>query len=104
MMTITIPIARIFVDMMMFLESTDEDILDPDAAIQMMEWLGHSFSKLDKPFLYELVEALGIIASDYDTESQKMVRHLRYDFEAELAADDPVKLAEIEARRDADEW
>lgn len=100
---IAIQIAQIIADFFLFLETTDDEILDPDAAVEMMEWMGHRLDNLDKGFLRELVDAFAIIAPEYSGEAQELVRDIPFSFylEEELAADDPVRLAELEALRDA---
>jgi len=100
---IAIQVARIIADFILFLDLTDDDKLDPDAAVQMMEWLGSRLDALDKGFLRQLVDAFAVIAPEYSGESQKLVRDIANDFylEETLAADDPVRLAELESLRDA---
>ncbi len=96
-------IARIIADFFLFLEVTDDEILDPDAAVEMMEWMGSRLDGLDKEFLRQLVDAFAVIAPEYGGESQKLVWDIPNSFylEETLAADDPVRLAELDAIRDA---
>lgn len=96
-------IARIIADFILFLDLTDDEILDPDAAVEMMEFLGSRLDALDRGFLRELVDAFTEIAPEYSGESQKLVRNIAYDFflEETLAEGDPVRLAELDALRDA---
>lgn len=100
---ITEQIARIIADMILFLDQTDDEILDPDAAVEMMEWLGGRLDALDKGFLRELVDAFAVIAPEYSGESQELVRDIPYGFylEETLAEGDPVRLAELDALREA---
>lgn len=100
---IVLQIARIIANFSLFLDLTDDDLLDPDEAVQMMELLGADLQALDKAFLRELVDAFAVIASEYTGEAQKLVRDIPYSFylEEELAAGDSVRLAELEALRDA---
>lgn len=58
---------------------------------------------MDKGFLRELVDAFPIIAAEYSGDAQEVVRNISYGYylEESLAADDPVKLAKLEALRDA---
>jgi hypothetical protein len=100
---ITEQIARIFADFILFLDLTDDEILDPDAAVEMMEWLGSRLNALDKGFLRELVDAFDAIAPEYSGEAQDLVRDIPYGFSLEetLAEGDPIRLAELEALRDA---
>jgi hypothetical protein len=96
-------IARIISSFVLFLDLTDDDTLDPDAAVEMMEELGGNLKALDKDFLGQLIDAFAEISREYSGESQKIVRDIAYSFylEEALAADDPVRLAELEALRDA---
>jgi hypothetical protein len=96
-------IARIIANFILFLDLTDDETLDPDAAVEMMEGIAGDLQSLDKGFLRELVDAFAVIAPEYGGESQKLVRDIPYGFylEEALAADDPVRLAELEALRDA---
>ncbi len=96
-------IARIIAEYVLFLELTDEDELNLDTAVKMTEALAGQLEELDKAFLRELVDAFGVIADEYTGESQKLVRDIPYGFylEEKLAEDDPVRLAELEAIRDA---
>lgn len=98
-------IARIIANYIIFLDMTDDDILDPDAAVQMMEALGADLDALDKGFLRELVDAFPVIAEEYSGEAQKLVRNIPRHFylEETLAGDDPVRLAELDALRDAED-
>jgi hypothetical protein len=88
-----------------FLDTTDDQTVDPDAAVQMMEILAARLEELDKGFLRELVDAFPVIATEYSGEAQKLVRDIPHGFylEEALAADDPVRLAELEAKRDAED-
>ncbi|WP_231621707.1 hypothetical protein [Sphingomonas sp. 37zxx] len=96
-------IARIIADFVIFFDLADENLLDPDASITMMEGLGGDLQALDKKFLRELIDAFAVIAAEYSGEAQEVVRDIAYSFylEEALAADDPVRLAELEAIRDA---
>ncbi|HEX7855168.1 MAG TPA: hypothetical protein VF503_15880 [Sphingobium sp.] len=100
---ISAQIARIIADFVLFLDLAENETIDADGAVEMIEWLGHRLEALDKDFLRELVDAFTIIAPEYNGDSQKLVRDIPYSFylEEELAADDPVRLAELESIRDA---
>lgn len=100
---IALQIARIIAHFSLFLDLTDDETLDPDEAVEMMELLGADLKALDKGFLRELVDAFAIIAPEYKGEAQQLVRDIPYSFylEEELAAGDPVRLAELEAIREA---
>ena len=75
----------------------------PDNAVEMEEFLAYRLDMLDKDFLRQLVDAFAVIAPEYGDEAQELVRDIPYGFylEETLAADDPVRLAELEAIRDA---
>ncbi|MBS0502825.1 MAG: hypothetical protein JSS55_03285 [Proteobacteria bacterium] len=94
--------ARIIADVFLFLDQTGDDILDPDVAVEMMEWLAHRLDELDRGFLRELVDAFPVIAPEFG-ESEQSVRDIPSDLflEETLAEGDPVRLAELEAIRDA---
>ncbi|QQV77136.1 hypothetical protein H5J25_17660 [Sphingomonas aliaeris] len=100
---IAVQVARIIAVFVVFCSVTDDELLDPDESCEIMEYLGHLLLLLDKPFLRELIDAFSIVASEYTGESHDIVRNIPLDFylEEELAADDPVRLAELEAIRDA---
>lgn len=101
---ISTQIARIIADFVLFSDLRDDaDIIDADDAVKMTEWLAHRLEMLDKGFLRELVDAFAVIAPEYSGESEQLVRDIPYSFylEEQLAADDPVRLAELEAIRDA---
>jgi len=100
---IAIPVARIIARFVVFADLTGEDLLDPDVAVEMMEVLGAQLEALEKGFLRELVDAFAVIAAEYSGEAQEVVRNIAHSFylEEALAADDPVRLAELEALRDA---
>lgn len=95
--------ARIIISFMDFLETPDEDIVNPDNAMQIMEYLGAQLEDLEKGFLRHLVDAFYAIAEEYTGEMRESVRSIPDGFylEEALAADDPVRLAELEAIRDA---
>ncbi|MCW2410554.1 MULTISPECIES: hypothetical protein [unclassified Sphingobium] len=96
-------IARIVADFFLFLNMTDEELLDLDVSVLMMEDMAARLQDLDKAFLRELVDAFPVIASEYSGEAHKLVLDIPYSFylEETLAAGDPVRLAELEALRDA---
>ncbi|MCW2383192.1 MULTISPECIES: hypothetical protein [unclassified Sphingobium] len=96
-------IARIVADFFLFLNMTDEELLDLDVSVLMMEDMAARLQDLDKAFLRELVDAFPVIASEYSGEAHKLVFDIPYSFylEETLAAGDPVRLAELEALRDA---
>jgi hypothetical protein len=100
---ISTQIARIIADLVLFLDLDEDELIDADAAVKMTEWLGARLDALDKGFLRELVDAFPVIASEYSGESQKLVLDIPYSFylEETLAAGNPVRLAELEALRDA---
>ncbi|OYY89943.1 MAG: hypothetical protein B7Y45_10265 [Sphingomonas sp. 28-66-16] len=97
--------ARIIANFSLFLDLTDEDLIDPDEAVEMMELLGTDLQALDKGFLRELIDAFAVIAPEYSGEAQRLVHNMAYHFylEEALAVDDPVRLAELEAIREARE-
>ena len=96
-------IAKIVADFFLFLNMTDEELLDIDLSVLMMEDLAARLQDLDKAFLRQLVDAFPVIASEYNGEAHKLVLDIPYSFylEETLAAGDPVRLAELEALRDA---
>ncbi|MCW2396344.1 MULTISPECIES: hypothetical protein [unclassified Sphingobium] len=96
-------IARIIADFFLFLNTTDEELLDLDVSVLMMEDMAARLQDLDKAFLRELVDAFPVIASEYSGEAHKLVLDIPNSFylEETLAAGDPVRLAELEALRDA---
>lgn len=98
-------IARLIADISLVLNLHDDEVLDADDAVQALEVLGANIQALDKAFLRELIDAFAIIAPEYGKEAEKSVRNIPYycSLEEVLAADDPVRLAELEARPDPDE-
>lgn len=96
-------VARIIADFILFLEIDEDQTIDADGAVEMTEWLGHRLDSLDKDFLRELVDSFAVIAPEYSGISQQLVLDIPYNFYLEegLAADDPVRLAKLEAIRDA---
>jgi hypothetical protein len=100
---IAIQVARMIAHFSLFLDLTDDDTLDPDEAVQMIELLGADIQALDKPFLREVVDAFAIIAPEFTGVAEQLVRDIPYHYylEEELAADDPERLAALEAIRDA---
>ncbi len=102
---IVLQIARLIANFSLFLDLTEDDILDPEVAVKMMEALAGDLQELDKDFLRELIDAFAVIAPEYSGDAQRLVRNIAHDFylEEALAADDPVRLAELEAQRDAED-
>lgn len=100
---IAMQVASMIADFVLFLELTDESELNLDTSVEMMETLAGHFEEMDKGFLRELVDAFPIIAEGYSAEAQEVVRNIPHGYYLEevLAADDPVRLAELEAIRDA---
>ncbi|USU06494.1 hypothetical protein NF700_06605 [Sphingomonadaceae bacterium OTU29MARTA1] len=99
---IAMQVAGIIAEYVVFLELTDEEDLNLDTAVKMMEALGGHLQEMDKGFLRELVDAFPVIAEGYSGEAQQVVRDIPHGFylEEALAADDPIKLAALEAERD----
>lgn len=100
---IAMQVAEIIAEYAVFLELTGDEELNPDTAVKMMEALASHLQEMDKGFLRELVDAFPIIAKEYGGEAQEVVRDISYGYylEEALAVDDPVKLAALEASRDA---
>lgn len=96
-------IAHIIAEYAVFLELTDEDALNPDTAVDRMEGLAYDLEHLDRGFLRELLDAFAEIAPEFEGEAQEVVRNIAYSYHLEdlFAEDDPVRLAELEALRDA---
>ena len=89
-------IARIIAHFVVFLEFTDEDDLDPEAAAQVMEQLAADVRSLDKDALRELVDAFNDAALYYDhPDAQDAVRSIASAFGLDelLAADNSVRQA-----------
>ena len=102
---IAVQVARIVARFVVFADLTDGELLDADVAVEMMEALGSDLEALEKGFLRELVDAFAVIAEEYSGEAQRVVRDIAHSFylEEAIAADDPVRLAQLEALRDARE-
>jgi hypothetical protein len=100
---IAMQIARIIADFVLFLDLDEEEFIDADDAITMTEWLGARLDAIDSGFLRDIVDSFEIIAPEYNDKSQKTVRDIPYYFylEETLAAGDPVRLAQLEALREA---
>lgn len=100
---IAIQFARLIANFEIFLQLSDDDELDPDDAVKCTEFLDASIHSLDHRFLREFADAFAVIANEYDGEEHDLVRDIPYysSLEEELAADDPVRLAELEALREA---
>ena len=98
-------LARIIADILLFLELTGEENLNLDEAVEMSEWFAHNFEQFDKGVLRDLVGAFAVIAPEYGDAGEATVRDIAraYGLEEVLAADDPVRLAELEALDDAHE-
>jgi len=96
-------VASLIAEYYVFLQLTDEEELNLDTAVKMTESLADHLEEMDKGFLRELVDAFPVIAEEYSGEAQEVVRNIAHSLylEEALAADDPVKLAELEAVRDA---
>jgi hypothetical protein len=96
-------IASIITEYVVFLELADEDELNPDTTVKMMEALGGHLEESDRRFLRELVDAFPIMAEGYSGEAREVVRNIAHGFHlAEaFASDDPARLVEMKALRDA---
>lgn len=73
-------IACIIAHFVVFLECTDEENLDPDAAVQVIEQLASDMEALDLDFRRELAAAFDVAALDYDGEARDLVRNIAEDF------------------------
>ncbi len=69
----------------------------------MTENLAERLEAMDKRFLRDLVDAFQVIAAEYSGEAKEVVQNIAYScyLEEALAADNPVRLAELEALREA---
>ena len=100
---IAVQIAGIIAEYVVLLELAGEEDINPDTAADMSEALGARLAELDHKFLRELIDAFAVVADEYSGDARQFVLDIPYHFELEevLAADDPVRLAELEAIRDA---
>jgi len=100
---IAMQLASLIAEYYVFLQLTDEEELNLDTAVKMTESLADHLEEMDKGFLRELVDAFPVIAEEYSGEAQEVVRNIAHSLylEEALAADDPVKMAELKALRDA---
>jgi len=100
---IAMQVANLIAEYYVFLQLTDEEELNLDTAVKMTESLADHLEEMDKGFLRELVDAFPVIAEEYSGEAQEVVRNIAHSLylEEALAADDPVKMAELKALRDA---
>lgn len=98
---IAMQVAELIAEYVVFLSLTDEEELNLDTAVKMMESLADYLQEMDQEFLRELVDAFAEISKGYNGEAQEVVRNIPFSFylEEALAADDPVRLAELEALR-----
>ncbi|MEG8041064.1 hypothetical protein QP166_17620 [Sphingomonas sp. LR60] len=94
-------VARIIAQYVVFLQLMDEENLNPDVAIKMLEALGPEVAALDKAFLCEMIKAFPLVAQEYSGVAGEVVAAIPHSFYLEevLAADDPVRLAELDALR-----
>ena len=99
-------LARLVANVALFFDLCDDDVLDPRVADKRMELLVHDLKLIDRELLRDLVQDFGVIASEYDGEAAEYVRDIPYAFMLEevLAEDDPIRMAELEARSDAREF
>ena len=97
---VAVQVARIIANVAMFLEGTDDETLDLDTAIKGMEMLGADVARLDKDFLQEVVDSFATIAPEYEGEWEQFVRDIpsEYALDEALAADEPIKLAALDAK------
>lgn len=100
---IAMQVASLIAEYYLFLTLTDEEELNLDTAVKMTESLADHLETMEKGFLRKLVDAFPVIAEGYSGEAQEVVRNIAHSLylEEALAADDPVKLTELEALRDA---
>lgn len=98
-------VARIVVEYSSFLNFGNDEELDLDRAMKELEWLSYQLEHSNKEFLSQLLAALAEIVPEYEGEQQQMVRDMANDLDwAEAAAaDDPVRLAEIEKLREEED-
>lgn len=67
-------IAGIIAHFVVFLECTDEENLNPDAAVQIMGQLAADMEALDLSFRRELAAAFDVVALEYGGEARERVR------------------------------
>lgn len=95
--------AHLIVSYALFLRNTDEGVIKPDVAVREMKRLQCLIEGLGKDFIRQLIAAFAEIAPGYYAD-EEIVRNLARDYHLEetVAADDPVRLAELKAQRDAE--
>lgn len=60
--SLTHALAEALVDVLWFVESAEDEQMDPDNAVKVMEGVAHLVSKLSSDQRNELIELLGIMA------------------------------------------
>ncbi len=97
--------ADLLVTIMQVLEFAGEDKIDGDFAVDSMEHILFQISKMDKESLQELVDALQVVAPSWGAgkTGETYVRQFAegYGILDMLWEDEPEKLAELEAQREA---
>ncbi len=95
--------ARIIAELIVFEDGSDEDEVDPDLMCKIMEGLAADLEGMNHADLRRLVDAFPVVADELGGDEGNLVRNIPYHFylEEALAGDDPVRLAQLEAERDA---
>lgn len=68
-------IGKAIIDVALFLEFSDEDLVDPDAAVQAMERLGFELQLMSESERLELASCFHDVAEEYG-EKEAFVREL----------------------------
>jgi len=69
-------LVKTIVDVMIFLEFAEDDIVDPDSAIQMIENITAEMCLMDNGAKKEFVAHISKMADQYTGEHKDFVKHL----------------------------
>ncbi|WP_342269729.1 hypothetical protein [Rickettsia endosymbiont of Orchestes rusci] len=71
---------KIILDIVIFLEFSNEDIINDDSAIQMMESIAYELQKMEESHKNDFIKKINELANEYKDEQKVFVQTFAYNW------------------------
>jgi hypothetical protein len=71
---------KIILDIAIFLEFSNEDIINDDSAIQMMESIAYELQKMEESHKNDFIKKINELANEYKDEQKVFVQTFAYNY------------------------
>nr|WP_253308518.1 hypothetical protein [Rickettsia endosymbiont of Ceutorhynchus assimilis] len=71
---------KIILDIAIFLEFSNEDIINDDSAIQMMESIAYELQKMEESHKNDFIKKINELANEYKDEQKVFVQTFAYNW------------------------